>query len=290
MKRIVSHGLMPTVCDHCFLASPVNSLNYPALPLNCNSSCCKAHPLPCFFPPPLPEEGGCSSSLGLSLLKQRVLPWIPYPMSSAEGWSSGCRVWYSALCSAVRQSLGQTWCQDEDHKHLPHVPQSCIQHCSLQSFMGFSPTPSLPLPQHIFLCTETKKCLKILPFVFRQTGLGRAPCQVWAQGRFWAPDSTQLFQLLGTARGWELCPGCHRDGPGEKPPLLLGQHMCGHGKGYGPQQHCRIMFGVLGEREVESLPPVQSTLTARVPGHCPHFLQGHVVQGWEKLTRILQQC
>lgn len=81
--------------------------------------------------------------------------------SSADGRSSGCRVWNSALCSAVCQSLGQTWCQDEDHKHLPHVPQSCTQQRSLQSFMGFSPTPSLPLPRHIFLCSETTGVSKL---------------------------------------------------------------------------------------------------------------------------------
>lgn len=30
MRRTLSRGLVPTVCDHCFLASPVNSLDYPA--------------------------------------------------------------------------------------------------------------------------------------------------------------------------------------------------------------------------------------------------------------------
>lgn len=49
MNRILSHGLMPIVWDDCFLASPVNSLNYFSLLPSCNSSCCKADFLACSF-------------------------------------------------------------------------------------------------------------------------------------------------------------------------------------------------------------------------------------------------
>lgn len=46
-------------------------------------------------------------------------------------------------CFAVCQSLLQTWCQNEDHKHLPCVPQSCIEKHSLQSWCIFSRSFSL---------------------------------------------------------------------------------------------------------------------------------------------------
>lgn len=76
MKGVLSRGLVPTVYDHCFLASPVNSPNHPALPLNCSSSWCKAAPLSCSFLLPLPNEGGCSSLLGLSRLEQWFSPGL----------------------------------------------------------------------------------------------------------------------------------------------------------------------------------------------------------------------
>lgn len=121
---------------------------------------------------PLPKEGGYSSLLGFPIWSNDS-SLDPISNELCWGQSSGCRVWKSALCSAACQSLGQTWCQDEDHKHLPRVPAVPLQQCSLQSSMGFSPIPSLPLPWHIFLCTETTGVSKLsLLFLGRQVWEG----------------------------------------------------------------------------------------------------------------------
>lgn len=293
MKRILSCGLVPTVCDHCFLASPVNILKYPALPLTCSSPCCKADPLPCFLPLPLPREGGCCSLLG-SPVRSKDSSLHSLSTELCWGQSSGCRVWKSALCSAACQSLGQTWCQDEDHKHVPHVPQSCIQQCSLPGFMGFSPAPSLPLPWQLLFCTEKTGVSELSPLF-----LGR---QVWEGPPARSKHKVSLEQLTQcTVFGFFSCSGL-----GALPWLLQGWTWRGAHTAAGaarlestarvkdPKGIAGKCLGYWGSRMWTlcqlcrpcccwALAPLRAPHTTEVP-------QGHVAEGWEELSGIPQQC
>lgn len=214
-----------------------------------------AKQIPCLasFLLPLPKEGGCSSLLGLSQLQQ----WF-FPAHTSSELCWGPEQWLQGL-----EKLPVLGCLPEPGTDLvpgrgPQASPTCatklppaVQPAKLHGFFLHSLSP--PAMTHFSLYWDNR-CLKILPFVFRQTGLGRAPCHVGAQGHLWASDShtvvgffscSGLGALPWLPQGWTWR---------ETQKLLLGQHC----KGYGPQQRCREMSGALGDRMGNS-----ATSTAR---------------------------
>lgn len=159
MNRIPSQGLVPIVRDDCFLASSVSSLNclsLRAVTLLSVKQILQLAP----FALPLHEEGGCISLLGLFFLEQ----WLLDCVANGQRCRALPRVGVMAAASTVAdplapyladsglrsvltprrvcQRLLQTWCQNEDHKHLLCAPK-LYREMQPAKLNVFSPAPSL---------------------------------------------------------------------------------------------------------------------------------------------------
>lgn len=141
-KNIVyeqSTQLVPMVCDHCFLASPVNSLSHPALPLNCSSSWCKAAPL-------IPSFCLCLRKVATAPYwafpsGAMILPWTPYPMSSAEARAVAAG-FGKVPCARL---LARAWDRPGARMRTTSISHVC-QQCHSSSAACKAPWVFLPFP------------------------------------------------------------------------------------------------------------------------------------------------
>lgn len=213
IKGILHHGLAPIVWDDCFLPSPVGSLSRISLPQAVTlpavqQMLCVRKASPCLrfsswggdwavWAPcrALPKAG--MGAVGRAaphcqLCTWQAAAWALCPCCGAVQPARPCH-----RLSARARTAG-----------ISHVcRKAALRNAACRAYGIFSPSLFPAAPMTHYSLSRDNRYLSTLPFVFRQAGLERAPCQAHARGSAgclaWRGGS--LFQLCSDGSGAEPC-------------------------------------------------------------------------------------